>query len=108
MNTHELDHLFGKRNEKAQLEADTSALMFRFLSLVDRIMEERGLSKKALADLIGTSPAYVTQLFRGHKTINLETLAKMQSALGIEFSISLGSSSYMMEDEGQFWQAAEP
>jgi transcriptional regulator with XRE-family HTH domain len=89
MNTHELDQLFGLRSPEAQLEADTSALMFSFLSIVDREMEARGMTKRALAAAIGTSAAYITQLFRGHKTINLETLAKIQSAMGIQFVISL-------------------
>jgi ribosome-binding protein aMBF1 (putative translation factor) len=107
MSTHELDHLFGKRSEKAQLEADTDALMFRFLSIVDRVMESNGITKRTLAQRIGTSPAYVTQLFRGHKTINLETLAKMERALGIQFSVSLGEKAYELPEERGFFQAAE-
>lgn len=89
MNTQELDNLFGKRSPEAQLEADTSALMFSFLAIIDRLMEERKMSKKALAAEIGTSAAYITQLFRGHKMINLETIVKMQTALGIKFDVKL-------------------
>ena len=116
MSTQELDLTFGKRSPEAQLAADTDALMFRFLSIVDRIMEERGISKRALADAIGTSPAFISQLFRGHKIVNLETLAKMQKALAIEFEIGynrtfelgLGMKSYEVREESVYHQAAEP
>ena len=87
MNTQELDHLFGKRTIEAQLESDKSALMFGFLSIIDGLMAEKKMTKKALATEIGTSAAYITQLFRGNKTINLETIVKMQTALGIRFEI---------------------
>jgi transcriptional regulator with XRE-family HTH domain len=39
--------------------------------------------------MIGTTPSYVTQLFRGNKIINLETIARMQLALNVEFEIKL-------------------
>ena len=85
----QFDKIFGTRSPEEQIEAETAALMFSFLAIFDRVMEERRITKKALAAQIGTSPAYVTQLFRGHKTINLEMIVKMKQALGIEFSIRL-------------------
>lgn len=67
---------------------DTRMIMYRFLSEVERIIEERGINRKTLARMLNTSPSYITQLFRGNKIINLETLAKIQKALGISFEIS--------------------
>lgn len=66
-------------------------IMYRFLSEVERVTEEKRLSRKELAKLIGTSASYITQLYRGSKIINLETLAKLEYALKVSFDISAKS-----------------
>ncbi len=76
--------------EKVELE--TLVLSAKFLSEIERIRHERGILKKELAEMIGTSPSHVTQLFRGDKTINLKTIAKLQLALGISFDIKISDS----------------
>ncbi|MEK6480865.1 helix-turn-helix transcriptional regulator [Catalinimonas sp. 4WD22] len=81
------DDLFSFKDEKGEIKHNAHMLMFRFLSEVERVAEEKNLKKKDLAKMIGTSPSYVTQLFRGDKLINMETLAKLEKGLGIEFVI---------------------
>jgi len=76
-------------NEEDKIEHDSKILMFKFLSIVEREMELRDMSKKELAQQLGTSPSYVTQLFRGTKTINLIKLVQLQNILNIEFDIQL-------------------
>lgn len=93
MNTKELDKLFGTRTTEEQLDADVNSLVFSFLAIIDRQMEIQNMTKKVLATEIGTSAAYITQLFRGNKRINLETVVKMQNALGIEFEVNLKGAS---------------
>lgn len=66
---------------------DVRMLMYRFLSEVERVTEEKGINRKTLAKMLNTSPSYITQLFRGNKIINLEMLAKMEKVLGISFDI---------------------
>ncbi len=68
-------------------EHDSKILMFKFLSIVEERMNESLMSKKELAELLGTSPSYVTQLFRGTKTINLLTIAKLQRIFNMRFKI---------------------
>jgi ribosome-binding protein aMBF1 (putative translation factor) len=63
--------------------------MARFLHVIETVMEERGIKKKDLAKMINTSPSFITQLFRGTKIINLETLAKIKLALEIDFEIKI-------------------
>jgi hypothetical protein len=36
---------------------------------------------------VGTSPSYITQLYRGDKLVNMLTLARFQKALDLEFEI---------------------
>ena len=75
------------REEKLELE--TLMLSTKFLSEIQLICDKRNILKKELAEKIGTSPSYVTQLFRGNKIINLETIAKIQIELGVSFNIRL-------------------
>ena len=77
-------------NEKFEFDLDyeTRMIMYRLLSEVQRLMEEKNISKKELASKIGTSSSYITQLFRGNKIINLATIAKMQDALNFKFEIT--------------------
>ncbi len=81
------------------LEYESRMISYRFLSEVDKIMETRGIKKKELAIMLGTSASYITQLFNGNKLINLPTLAKLQHALGIKFSISLEDDKKVVEKD---------
>lgn len=78
---------FENKDDKA--EHDSKILMFKFLSIIEQEMEVKGMSKKDLAEQLGTSPSYVTQLFRGTKTINLYKLAELQNLFNFEFDISI-------------------
>jgi len=75
--------------EQEKLEIETLMLMARFLSQIEKVCEERSLLKKDLAKMIGTSASYITQLFRGHKIINLETIARIMLALDIQFDVQI-------------------
>ena len=78
------------RDEKTTEQQDEHAahmLSFRFLSEVERLTEARGFTRKALADAVGTSASYITQLFRGNCTLNLLMAARLQRVLGAEFHI---------------------
>ncbi len=75
-------------DRSSRLEHDSKIIMFKFLSHVENEMLHRNMTKRELADELGISASFVTQLFRGSKTINLLTLAKIQEIFGIEFSIS--------------------
>ena len=78
---------FSSIEDKA--EHDSKILMFKFLSIIEDEMIQRNMSKKELASQLNTSPSYVTQLFRGTKTINLLKLVKLQSLFNIEFEIQV-------------------
>ena len=74
-------------NEEDQLEHDAQILAFQFLNKVDKAMSEVGMSKKTLAEKVGTSAAFITQLFRGDRKPNWHILAKMKNALGLDFKV---------------------
>ena len=82
------DQFFNSFSEEEKLESSARLLMFRFLSIIEVRCEELGWNRKQLAQKVGTSASYITQLFRGDKLINMLTLAKFQKALGLEFEIA--------------------
>ena len=81
--------IFSFENKKEKIEHHEHMMMFRFLSELQKLMEELGLNKKELAKRIGTSPSYITQLFRGDKIINLHTLAKIEVEFDRHFKVTL-------------------
>jgi transcriptional regulator with XRE-family HTH domain len=81
------DALFNSIPEKDKLDIDAKVLMFRFLEIVEEERKQKNFSRKDLAESMGVSPAFVSQLFNGDKLLNLVHLAKLQKALGIEFEI---------------------
>lgn len=93
-------------DSKEELEHDTKMLMYRFLSEIERLSEEKVINRKELARLIGTSASYITQLFRGNKILNLETIAKFQKVFDINFEIKAIpnelSESYIGINMGEF------
>ena len=82
------DQIFNSFTSEEKNENDARLIMFRFLDIIERRSEMLGLNRKQLAEKVGTSASYITQLFRGDKLINMPTLAKFQTALGIKFDIA--------------------
>lgn len=70
-----------------RIEQDAMMLASQFLSRIDTAMADQGVSKKQLAAKVGTSPAFITQLFMGDRKPNWLILAKMQKELGLEFKV---------------------
>ncbi|MFM1857882.1 MAG: hypothetical protein RLZ05_942 [Bacteroidota bacterium] len=77
--------IMDSRPEAEKLEVDSLLLMSGFLSEIEAAMVKKKMTRKLLAQLIGTSPSYLTQVFRGDKPLNFMTLAKMQKALNVGF-----------------------
>lgn len=83
----EWDALFGSLSHEDLVTSNADLLAMQFLGLVDHKMEEENISKKELAQKIGTSASFITQLFRGDRKPNWNILAKMSIELGLEFKV---------------------
>ena len=79
--------LLGGLCDKERLEARGELLALHFMTYINHKMDQKGITKKQLAELVGTSPSYITQLFRGDKTPNWKMIAKMEKALELSFKI---------------------
>src|ERR1035437_2567060 len=76
-------------SESDKIMIETRLLMYRFLSEIDKITSERGINRKELAKLAGTSASYITQLYQGKKIINLQMLTRVKKALNIDFKVEV-------------------
>lgn len=61
----------------------------RFTEALVARMEACGLTRSALAEKIGSSPAYVTKILRGDTNFTVDTMTKIADALDCELSIDL-------------------
>jgi transcriptional regulator with XRE-family HTH domain len=83
----EWDTLFDSMSQEDQIAFKADLLAMQFLGLVDKKMEDLDLTKKELAQKIGTSASFITQLFRGDRKPNWNILAKMSMELGLDFKV---------------------
>lgn len=72
-----------------ELAIDELILMAKFLSEIEQQQKIKAIDRKTLAAMIGTSPSYLSQVFRGDKPLNFKTLAKIQAVLNIRFEVSV-------------------
>ena len=82
-----LKNAFSSIDVKDDYAHESKMIMYRFLSEVERISDEKKLNRKELATLIGKSASYITQLFRGNKLINMEMIAKFQKVFDVTFEV---------------------
>lgn len=83
------DDFFKARSYKEHIDREALMLHYRVMQLVEKALDEKGWNKKQLAQQIGKSQSYVTQLFMGNKIINLPMMALLQDKLGLEFKVEM-------------------
>jgi len=71
-----------------QEELDAQLLAYSFISIIEEAMEQKGINRAELAQRVGTSKSFITQLFRGDRTPSWKFLAKAAKALELEFVVS--------------------
>jgi len=86
--SNEFADLFNFGNEEEEIEHEAYMIMFRFLSELENLNSgSKPLKKKELAQKLGVSSSYITQLFNGTKLINLITLAKIEREFNVIFEV---------------------
>ncbi len=76
-----------KKSPEEQVEHRAQLLSYIFLSEAQKVMDRKGWTRKQLAEEIGTSASYLTQLFRGYRLLNFKTVAKIEVALDLKYGI---------------------
>ncbi|HEU4652877.1 MAG TPA: helix-turn-helix transcriptional regulator [Steroidobacteraceae bacterium] len=65
----------------------SQAAMRHFVMEIDTRMKAADISRAALAEKMGTTPAYVTKVMRGDVNFTLETMTKIAMAVGGKLQI---------------------
>lgn len=82
-----LKTIFHHNTFEEEVDFETEMLTSCFLSEIEKAAEKQGITRKELAERVGTSPSYITQIFRGNKTPNLKILTAMGLAVGRKFDV---------------------
>ena len=89
INTERLQELAKPRNERAQRRSQERRENRAWLTFSQDIalalhyyMREKEMTQRELADKMGVSPAYVVKLLKGGENLTLDTICKLQDALG--------------------------
>jgi len=89
---------FNKLESQFKVRLNALVLQDRFMSEVDVLMEQHNLNKKKLAQKLGVSSSFITQVFKGKKFMNFSILAKLQEIFNIEFKIQAVSKTEIERD----------
>ena len=74
--------------ERGEREFAKEELAFEATELIAELMEKKHVSKTELAQRIGKSKAYVTQVLSGSRNITMHTLAGLTFALGYKAKLA--------------------
>jgi len=87
--SNEFDDIFSFSNEEEELEHDAQMLMYKFLEEIEKCYKGgKKLKKKDLANILGKSPSFISQLYSGDKLLSFNLLAKIQKTLNLTFEIT--------------------
>lgn len=81
-------------NFENDYEKEAKIIASKILSEISEIADRKDLKRKNIANLIGTSASYLTQLYRGNKILNLVTLAKLKNKLNLNIEIIITENNY--------------
>lgn len=70
-------------------EGQAEHVAVAFLAQVNARMQAQSMSNAELARRMGTSPAYITRLFRGNANLSVQTMVKLAQAVGGSLRVEL-------------------
>ncbi len=74
-----------------------------FTEELHHLAEQQQISRAELARLLGTSPAYITKIFRGNVNFTVDTMVRLAHALGGQLHLHVGR-----QDCEVMWLEASP
>ncbi|MGJ8735449.1 hypothetical protein [Zobellia laminariae] len=81
-------------NQEIDYDIEAKVIASKLLSEISEITDKNNLNRKMIAELIGTSASYLTQLYRGNKLLNFVTLAKLKDKLNLSVEIKIKENGY--------------
>lgn len=74
-------------------EGQAEHVAVAYLAQVNARMQAQGISNVELARRMGTSPAYITRLFRGSANLSVQTMTRLADAVGCSLHVQLDEQS---------------
>lgn len=96
-----LEHWARSSDENARLVAQ-EVLITQVTEAIWKTMEEAGVSKAELAQRLGTTRGFISQVLSGSRNMTLRTLSDICFALEQRATFSLGG-----QDDGEAWDVSE-
>ncbi|MGA9212356.1 helix-turn-helix domain-containing protein [Kaistella sp.] len=89
-----MDHLiqlnnFNSCKHQVMHDMDESLVSLRFLKEIDDYLEYKNLTNRDLANALGFSESYISQLMTGVKKINISFINKFEKNFNLEFDIKI-------------------
>lgn len=72
---------------KGDIEFKLEGLKLDITERICELMEVRGINRKQLAELIGSSPAFITKILNGNSNFTLKTMLSLADVLGCELAV---------------------
>jgi transcriptional regulator with XRE-family HTH domain len=80
--------LFEKAEERETYLS--ASIVLEFTEGLYMLMEDNNISRKELANRIGTSPAYITKVLRGNVNFTVDSMVKLAKAVGGTVQVHVG------------------
>lgn len=88
-----LDSIVQTIHDPTNHELQSLSLAHQFLVAIDKQREAKGLTKSELAQLVGTTPSFLTQINTGIRIPSFRMIQALGTALDIDFVIQVKSKS---------------
>lgn len=76
------------KDEKDRESFAAEIFQLEFLSIIEDEMDKNDISKKELADKLGVTASFITQLFKANKILNLKMLTKLINIFEIDYEFN--------------------
>ena len=96
--------LVGKRLTelaRGSLSEGYQTAIIEAMAEIDRVLKERGITRKALAERLGVHPSYITRMLNDPDNITVRTLYRLCNALDLRASIHVGPRPQAVGDVGE-------
>jgi transcriptional regulator with XRE-family HTH domain len=83
----QMQQVLGFQDDQEKLAFEAEMIHLNLMQEVQKLMVQQKMNKKTLAEKLGTSQGYLSQLFSGDKLMNLKLLAKLQRIFHVRFEV---------------------
>jgi ribosome-binding protein aMBF1 (putative translation factor) len=84
-----MENLLSFENNAELEDFDEIVFHLRVMNEIKDLLKKKNWNKKKLAEELGTSQSYISQLFSANKLINTKLIGKLERVLKVRFNIEM-------------------